>query len=401
MAVRGMDSGVGNRVGSGVGSGIGICGIGAVSGYGWGVDPLWEGLLSAKPAATLTHGHGPDRDGFAWVATVPDGGDPADGRGRFARAMRSAVREAIADAGDRGWRPGRRVGLLHAVVLGEVDLWRDFYRNENGPLAVREYLALMPSTPISTLMQEHGFHGPAMNVSAMCASGNAGLLTAKAWLDSGIVDDVVFVASDLSCTPENVTQFAELGVAIVDAEPLDACRPFQEGSRGFIMGEAAVSFVLSRATGDPYLRLLGGAMTHDGHHVTSINPELGEVRRCFTEALDNAGVAASSVRYLNAHGPGTRQCDRAEAAMLDTLLPAARVYSVKPLAGHCQGAASAVEVAAAALSHAHGVVPASPVVAAAHPRLLDGATPLVDGLTVKSSLGMGGHNSAVVFAPPS
>jgi 3-oxoacyl-[acyl-carrier-protein] synthase II len=260
----------------------------------------------------------------------------------------------------------------------------------------------MPSTPISTLMQEYGFHGPAMNVSAMCASGNAGLLTAKAWLDSGIVDDVVFVASDLSLTPENVLQFARLGVAVVDAEPLDACRPFQEGSRGFIMGEASVAFVLSNQATDPYLRLLGGAMTHDGFHVTSINPRLDEVMRCFSEALSNADVAPFSVRYLNAHGPGTRQCDRAEATVLETLFPAyTEVYSVKPLAGHCQGAASAIEVAATALGHVNGIIPASPIVAAAHPQLLDGATPIADGLTVKSSLGMGGHNSVVVLAPAS
>jgi 3-oxoacyl-[acyl-carrier-protein] synthase II len=380
--------------------GIGICGIGAVSGYGWGVDPLWDGLVSGKSAATLTHGHGPDRDGFAWVAQVPDGGRPADGRSRFARAMRAAAREAITDAGARGWRPGRRVGLLHSVVLGEVDLWRDFYRSQNGPLAVREYLAMMPSTPVSTLMQEYGFHGPAMNVSAMCASGNAGLLTAKSWLDAGLVDDVVFVATDLSLTPENVTQFARLGVAIIDAEPLDACRPFQDGSRGFVMAEASVSFVLSNTADRPYLRLLGGAMTHDGHHVTSIDPKLPEVMRCFTEAVDNAGVSASSVRYLNAHGPGTRQCDGAEATVLETLFPGtAQVYSVKPLVGHCQGAASAVEVAAAALGQVRGLIPAPPTVATGHPQLLDGCTPLADGLTVKSSLGMGGHNSVVVLSP--
>ena len=167
----------------------GICGIGAVTGYGWGREVLWEGLVSGKSAAGLHGGYGTEANETAWVAKVPDGGNPADGTSRFARAMRAAAREAIADAGQRGWRPGRRVGLLHAVVLGEVDLWRDFYRRHQ-TLKSRDYLALMPSTPMSTFMQEYGFHGPAMNVSAMCASGNAGLLTAKAWLDAGIVDDV-------------------------------------------------------------------------------------------------------------------------------------------------------------------------------------------------------------------
>lgn len=380
---------------------VGICGIGVVSGYGWGRELLWDGLVSGEPAARVSPGLGRTPDEVVWAAVVPDGGAPQDGKSRFARAMRAAAREAIDDAGDRGWRPGRRVGLLHAVVLGEVDLWRDFYTTRNGRLSVHEYLALMPSTPMSTLMQEYGFHGPAMTVSAMCASGNAGLITAKSWLDAGIVDDVVFVATDLSLTPENILHFVRLGVAIVDAEPLQACRPFQQGSRGFIMGEASVSFVLSTRAERPYAHALGGAMSHDAHHVTSIDPELTQVISCIEDALANSGVPASAVRYFNAHGPGTLQCDRAEATVLDRLFPAdTSIYSVKPLTGHCQGAASAVEVAVTALAYDRGLVPAPPTVAPGHPRLLNGPTPITGGITVKSSLGMGGHNSAVVLAPP-
>ncbi|WP_372440443.1 beta-ketoacyl synthase N-terminal-like domain-containing protein [Prauserella cavernicola] len=383
-------------------NGIEICGIGAVTGYGWGREMLWDGLISGKPAASLTGGHGRYRNESAWIAAVPEGGDPADGRGRFARAMRAAAREAIEDAKGRGWTPGRRVGLLHAVVLGETYLWKDFYGPENGYLRPRDYLALMPSTPMSTFMREHGFHGPAMNVSAMCASGNAGLLTAKAWLDAGVVDDVVLVATDLSLTPENVLHFRDLGVVVTDREPLDCCRPFQEGSSGFVMGEASVGMVLSNSSDAPYAVTLGGAMSHDAYHVTSIDPEYREVRRCFTDALDNAGVAASEVGYVNAHGPGTAQCDRVEAAILEELFtPDTGIYSMKPLTGHCQGAASAVEVAVAALGYERGSIPAPPVVAEAHPQLRHGEFALDGRLTVKSSLGMGGHNSVVVLAPAS
>ncbi|GAB3573400.1 beta-ketoacyl-[acyl-carrier-protein] synthase family protein [Amycolatopsis endophytica] len=378
-----------------------ICGIGAVTGYGWGRELLWDGLTSGKPAAGLESGYGPQPDEPGWVAKVTDGGHPMDGPSRFARAMRAAAREAIADAGERGWQPGKRVGLLHAVVLGEVDLWRQFYLDRGGDVRPREYLGLMPSTPMSTFMQEYGFHGPAMNVSAMCASGNAGLLTAKAWLDAGIVDDVVFVATDISATPENVRHFVRLGVAVTDTEPLEACRPFQEGSLGFLMGEASVAFVLSRNAVRPYALTLGGAMSHDGYHVTSVDPDLGQVRGCFRDALANAGVPASAIRYLNAHGPGTKQCDTAEAAILEQEFgPEAGVYSVKPLTGHCQGAASAVEVSVAALGYDRGFVPAPIRVAPGHPQLLTGRVPVGDGLTAKSSLGMGGHNSVVVLAPP-
>jgi 3-oxoacyl-[acyl-carrier-protein] synthase II len=76
----------------------------------------------------------------------------------------------------------------------------------------------------------------------------------------------------------------------------------------------------------------------------------------------------------------------------------AEVYSLKPLAGHCQAAAAAVEVAGAVLGYDAGEIPAPRhAVDGAHERLLDGLTPQRDGVTVKSSLGMGGHNSAIVL----
>ena len=373
--------------------GTGIHGIGAVTGYGWGREALWGGLLTGESACVLS------ADGYA--ARVPAGGDPADGPSRFARAMRAAAREAIEDARAGGWLPGPRVGLIHAVVLGEVDLWRDFHTVHDRKLSTRDYLALMPSTPVSLLMREFGFRGPAMGVSAMCASGNAGMITAKAWIDAGVVDDVVLIATDLSCTPENMAHFVGLGVAVTDTPPLLASRPFQAGSRGFVMGEASVAFVLSAGAGRSYAEVLGGAMTHDAYHVTSIEPGLESVTRCFTEAIADAGIKADDVRYLNAHGPGTRQCDTAEAAILEALFPpATRVFSVKPLTGHCQGAASAVEIAVSALAGRRGVLPAPPAVAEAHPRLLTGLQPVEPGLTVKSSLGMGGHNAVIVLGPP-
>jgi 3-oxoacyl-[acyl-carrier-protein] synthase II len=119
------------------------------------------------------------------------------------------------------------------------------------------------------------------------------------------------------------------------------------------------------------------------------------------DALEAACVDPSEVRYINAHGPGTQQCDAAEAGILDELFDGKpEIFSVKPLAGHCQGAAAAVEVAATALGYEHGVIPAPPTVAPGHARLLDGTTPMAEGLTLKTSLGMGGQNSAIVLGPP-
>ncbi|WP_405180568.1 3-oxoacyl-ACP synthase [Nocardia sp. NBC_01377] len=377
-----------------------IAGIGAVTGYGWGREALWRGLMSAKPAATLESGYGSDGDEHAWVALVPDGGDHAVSSSRYGRAVHESAREAIADATDRGWRAGRTVGLLHAIVLGDVVNWRDFYLVDGGRRRPRDFLRLLPSTPVSVLMQEYGFHGPSMSISAACSSANVALITAQLWIDSGIADDVICVATDMSATPDLVDHFVRLGAAVIDSEPLDATRPFQRGSRGFTMAEASVAFVLSRRGERPYAAVLGGGMSNDAYHVVSVEPTHEQIFECARRALRDAGITPEDVRYFNAHGTGTAQCDKAERDLLARMFAdRPEVYAIKPLTGHCQGAAAAVEIAAAALGYERGVVPAAPVVAPAYGRLLDGTTPFAGGITAKLSLGMGGHNSMVVLGP--
>ncbi|WP_054812788.1 beta-ketoacyl synthase N-terminal-like domain-containing protein [Nocardia arizonensis] len=377
-----------------------IAGIGAVSGYGWGRELLWQGLTSGKSAATRTPGYGPSRDEYAWVATVPEGGDQGVSTSRYGRAVHESAREAIRDACARGWRPGRTVGLVQAIVLGDVVDWQDFYLVDRGVRRSRDFLRLLPSTPVSVLMQEYGFHGPAMNVSAACSSANVALITARLWLDARLADDVICVASDLSATPELVHHFVHLGAAVADVEPLEGSRPFQQGSRGFSMGEASVAFVLSRSAPRPYAAVLGGAMNNDAHHVVSVEPSHERILDCARLALGDAGVTAADIAYFNAHGTGTEQCDVAERDLLARVFAdRPSVYSVKPLVGHCQGAAAAVEIAAAALGYERGLVPAAPIVAPAYERLMDGTTPFQGGLTAKLSLGMGGHNSMVVLGP--
>ncbi len=379
-----------------------ICGIGAVTGYGWGRKYLWEGVSSGEPAAQLVPGFGAvfEHD-EAWLALVPAGGDPIDGRGRFGRAVHAAVREAVDDATDRGWRRGDVVGVVHAIVLGEVELWRDFYLVHGMRNTRKQFIELMPSTPLTMMMREHKFHGPCMGVTAMCASGNAGLLTAKMWLEAGIASDVIVVATDISVTPEHLKPFVDLGVCVVDRPSLDGCRPFQQGSHGFIVGEASVAMVVSSSPNGGYASVRGGAMTQDAHHAISIDPSHAELRRCWTTGLANAGLDGRDVAYLNAHGPGTRQCDTAEAALFDDYLPdAAGLFSVKPLTGHCQGAAAAVEVAVSCMAFDVGWIPAPPQVAPGHPSLLSGLVRRRPGPMVKSSVGMGGNNSIVVLDEP-
>ncbi len=379
-----------------------ITGVGAVTGYGWGRKHVWDGFLLGESAVRLTTGlDGYVDGGQAYLATITDEGDRKDGPSRFMQALRFAAREAVTDATERGWKPGRTVWVVHSLVLGDAEMWSDYYHEAPDRVRVKRWVNMLPSTVISQLMKENDFHGPAMSVSAMCASANAGMITAKSWLDSGICTDVVLLATDLSGIPINLRRFKDLGVAVLDTPPFEGCRPFQEGSRGFVGGEAAIAMVLSTQPTGSYAEVLGGAMTMDAFNLVAVAPDMTELERCFREALTTSGVDASEIAYMNAHGPGTAQCDAAEGIMLDRLFPeAAGIFSIKPLVGHCQAAGAAVEVMATIYAYQTGYVPAPPQVAPGHPRLVNGLTPRRPGPMIKSSIGMGGFNTAVILGEP-
>jgi 3-oxoacyl-[acyl-carrier-protein] synthase II len=379
-----------------------IAGVGAVTGYGWGTKHLWDGFLLGESAVKLTTGLDRYVDGgSAYLSLITDEGDRRDGPSRFMQALRSAGREAVADAVERGWTPGPVVGVLHSIVLGDVDLWADFYHSDEKRVRIRQWVNMMPSTVVSQFMKEFDFHGPTMTVSAMCASSNAGLITAKSWIDSGVASDVILLATDLSGFPKNLRGFSDIGAAVLDTPPFEGCRPFQEGSRGFVGGEAAVAMVLSNRSTGSYGDVLGGAMTMDGDSAVAISSDLVELTRCFNQALADAGVDPSEVAYINAHGPGTAQCDAAEANILDRMFPQAHgIFSVKPLTGHCQGAAAAVELLATIYAFQTGYIPAPRQVAPGHPRLIAGRTARRPGLMLKSSIGLGGYNTVAVIGEP-
>jgi 3-oxoacyl-[acyl-carrier-protein] synthase II len=384
--------------GSGTTGSVDIVGLGAVTGYGWGVTALWDGLRSGRSSARQI-----EFDEFKGLAAmIPDGGDPEDSITLFGRTLYSSGREAIADARSRGWEPGERVGLLLCTSLGEVQGWRELYFEHHGRMRRRHYLQLLPSTAPSMLMAEHGFTGPSMNVGAACASGALGVLLARQWILSGFATDVLVSGTDLSVTPENAWNFEALGVLALDGEPEQACRPFQEGSQGFIAGEASAALIVTGSgRARPYSRVLGGALTHDAFHPIAIKPDGIQVAAAWSSAVAEAGFEPADIAYVNAHGSGTTLNDTVEAGVADALFPpTTQLYSTKMLTGHGLGAGGAMETAIAALAYERGEIPAAPLVATAHPRALDGVTPRRPGPTLKSSIGMGGYNAAIVLDGP-
>jgi 3-oxoacyl-[acyl-carrier-protein] synthase II len=391
-----------------------LAGLGAVTGYGWGVDALTDGLRAGRSAAADTEVDGcrtvaaviPPRPADADADAAGDtaggaagnGEEPAvvDHDGRYQQVVAAAVGEALADAEAHGWQPGPTVGLVFCTGIADIRTMRDRFFSGDRPLPSLFPRMLHTSTG-SLLAQRHGWTGPNLVLNAACSSGNLALATADQWLRSGIATDVVVAGAELCLIDEIITGFRRMRVLLGEGRPASDCRPFQAGSRGFFLGEAAVALVVSGRTDGGRATYLGGAATHDAFHLVAADPEGRELERCWREALEAAGADPGEVGLVKAHGSGTPLNDDVEATLADRMFPAAtRLCSYKPMVGHCMAASALAELAALLAGSRAGRLPAPVTDDPAHPRLAGGG-PAPDGLVLCGSVGLGGANAAVVL----
>ena len=179
-----------------------------------------------------------------------------------------------------------------------------------------------------------------------CSSGANALIVGALWLLSGEVDAVVAGGKRRLC---RLTLSGFNALAATDPEP---CRPFDVNRKGLNLGEGAGFVVLERAStvrargAAPIAELAGWALGAEAHHITNPEPTGAAAAEVIQRCLTRAGLAASQVDYVNAHGTGTPLNDPMESAALHRVLgrdvERVPVSSSKGQLGHTLGAAGAV-----------------------------------------------------------
>ena len=167
---------------------------------------------------------------------------------------------------------------------------------------------------------------------------------------------------------------------LLDPEP---CRPFDRDRRGMSIGEGAAFLVLeaaehARARGARVYAELGGhGVTTDAYHVTAPQPDGDGMARAMRAALGAAGVPATAVGYVNAHGTATPQNDRIEAQALARVFGEGGVLvsSTKSMIGHTMAAAGSLEAVATILALVHELLPPTASLVTPTPRSRSTACP--------------------------
>ena len=390
----------------GAGHRVAITGYGVVAPCGIGKEAFWKGLI------------GPGFSGSRSIEVqdwdpLPYFESPKDARrsDRCEQFALAAAGEAIAQSGSLPYDPSR-IGTIFGTGIGGLRTLEEqvIVRVEKGERRVSPFLVpmMMSNASGAAISMRYGFQGPAETVCTACAAYTHAIGNAARLIAWGRCDAVVTGGSESAATITALAGFANMTAlsSTLVSKPFDATRD------GFIMGEGAAVFVLERldmaiARGAHIVaEIVGAASNADAHHITAPSPGGVGATRCMQLALEDAGLEASEIKQINAHGTSTPLNDSAEAQAIGAIFGdrSVPVVSIKGVTGHPLGAAGALEAAAVLLSIEKSLIPPTAGTTVIDPEMsidvvMGEPRKWTPGPTISNNFGFGGHNGSVIIAP--
>ncbi|PTG37137.1 beta-ketoacyl-ACP synthase II [Staphylococcus capitis] len=401
-----------------------ITGIGALSPIGNDAKTTWANALKGvngidKITRLDTENYNVHLAGELKDFNIEDHIDKKEARrmDRFTQYAVVAAREAVQDAKlDINEQTANRIGVWIGSGIGGMETFETAHTTlvERGPRRVSPFFVpmLIPDMATGQVSIDLGAKGPNGATVTACATGTNSIGEAFKIIQRGDADAMITGGTEAPITHMAIAGFSASRALSTNDDKETACRPFQEGRDGFVMGEGAGIVVIesldsAKARGaEIYAEIVGYGSTGDAYHITAPAPEGEGGSRAMQAALDDAGIEAKDVQYLNAHGTSTPVGDLYEVkAIQNTFGEAAKslkVSSTKSMTGHLLGATGGIEAIFSALSIRDSKV--APTIHAVTPDEecdLDFVPNKAEDLDItyamSNSLGFGGHNAVLVF----
>jgi len=404
-----------------------ITGLGLVTPIGNDVESTWSALQEGRSGAATITLFDPSQHDVRFACEVK--GFDAErymGRKEVRRADRflqfavGAAHQAVHSAGlgeSFGSVPPARVGVIIGSGIGGLMTLEEQHIRmlEKGPDRVSPFFIPMFISDMASGMVSmlYGARGPNFATVSACASSAHAVGISYRSVRSGETDVMIAGGTEATVTPLCMAGFAAMkALSSRNDAPERASRPFDLGRDGFVLGEGAGALVLenletARARGAPIIaEMIGFGQSADAYHITAPAPEGAGAQIALRAALADAGVDASDVDYMNAHGTSTPANDVNETAAIKAVFgeQAYRmvVGSTKSMTGHTLGASGAIEAAVSALVCERGVIPPTINLEEPDPECdLDYASagPVTRDVRVamSNSFGFGGHNVSLVL----
>jgi beta-ketoacyl-acyl-carrier-protein synthase II len=401
-----------------------VTGLGLVSPVGNNVPDAWDALVAGRSGIDRITRF--DASGYEqpWGGEVKDfdPGEHVDAKLRrridistvFAIA---AAQEAVADAAleVNAEAPGA-VGVMMGTGIGGAHLLVEQQRilDEKGPRRVSPFLIshMLPDTATGLVAIALGARGPNFAVTAACATGGAAVGEAAETIARGDAEVMIAGGFEAPLQPIYYAGFMAMKALAAHEDPTQAVRPFDRDRNGFILGEGAGMLILeSREHAEArgariHARWVAAATSNDALDMVAAAEDGRGIAEAMRRALARGELSPEQISYINAHGTGTPMNDRVETrAIRDVFREHADrlpVSSTKSMHGHLMGGAGALEAVITILTCKHQIVPPTINYTTPDPDCdLDYVPTVAREVPVEyamsTSIGLGGHNSVLVF----
>lgn len=406
-----------------------ITGLGAVTPFGVGVEPFWNGLVEGKSGIATAELVDIDKHVVKIAGEVknfnPDDYiDPKEAKkmDRFIQFAMVAAEEAVKDAKleDLTDMDPYRIGVIVSSAAGGFRTFEDNHMrilekgpNKCSPFTIPMMIVNMPSGRIS---MKYGFKGINKVIVSACATGTHSVGDAFRSIQYGDADIILSGGTEATICDVGLGAFSSARtLSKRNDEPEKASRPWDVDRDGFVMGEGAGVLVLEeyehakKRGAKIYAEIVGYGQSADAYDVVAPCPEGKGATYSMKSALNDAGLEPKDVQYINAHGTSTGLGDIAESKAIEGLFgdkvknPNLMVSSTKSMHGHLLGATGAVECIACIKAINDGIVPPTINLDNQDERVANldyvphKARKAHVSVALSNSFGFGGQNASVVL----
>lgn len=404
-----------------------VTGMGALTPMGNSIDEYWDALINGVSGADMITQFDASKFRTKFACEVKNFDpvkylDKKEARkiDRFTQFALVASDQAMADAGlNKDNINPDRIGVVFASGIGGLITFQhevtDFARGDGTPRFNPFFIPKMIlDIAAGQISMRHNLRGPNFAVVSACASSTNAIMDAYNLLRLGKADIIVTGGSEAVISEAGVGGFnAMKAMSERNDDPRTASRPYDKDRDGFVMGESAGVLVLeelehAKARGAKiYCEIAGCGATADAHHITAPHPEGLGAKNVMLSALDDAGMQATEIDYINTHGTSTPLGDIAEVkailAVFGEHAYKMNISSTKSMTGHCLGAAGVIEAIACIESVIHDIVPPTINHFTDDPELdpklnftFNKAQKRTVNAALSNTFGFGGHNACVI-----
>jgi len=404
-----------------------VTGIGALTPIGNTLQDYWEGLVNGVSGAAPITLFDATKFKTRFACELKNFDpltflDKKEARkiDRFTQTALGVSDQAVADAQLTGESINKdRVGVVFASGIGGLITFQEevtnFAKGDGTPRFNPFFIPKMIlDIAAGHISMRYGFRGPNFAVVSACASSTNAMMEAFNLIRLGKADVILTGGSESVVSEAGIGGFnAMKALSERNDDPKTASRPYDKDRDGFIMGEGAGLVVLEelehaiKRGAKIYCEIAGAGATADAHHITAPHPEGLGAKNVMNAALEDAGMQATDIDYINTHGTSTPLGDISEVkAITDVFGEHAykvNISSTKSMTGHCLGAAGVIEAIACIMSVRNDIVP--PTInhftddPDLDPRLnftFGTAQKRVVNAALSNTFGFGGHNACVI-----